>query len=199
MSNNANNVTGFEVYRHRSGRPVTHIERDWLSSAPACHSGSWAKQGATTKVWTKAVAGDALSALIKSFRYVDATGVEIESDFIPANTSGAKVVINDDPANCEYFARLNAAIGADAITLNFDILDGVDTTALSLQEINAATAATTTAQLRGIRYLKAQSTDLGSTDNALGDDITAAKARLVVRINENQSEPALGTVTALGA
>jgi len=193
MANNANNVSGFEVYRHRSGKAVTTIERPLNATHAAMHAGSFVKQDAAALTWIKAVAGDALSGLAVGFRFNDASGKEVQSDFIAANVAGFVTMV-DDPGNCEYVGILTAAIGANAETLNFDIVNGTDTAAKSLQTIDAATAATTTAQLRGVRYLKKQ-----GDDNALGDDITLTLSRLVVRINENQSDPALGTVTALGA
>jgi hypothetical protein len=197
MSNNANNTTGFEVYRHRSGKAVTTIERPLSATAPALHAGSWMRQAAGLLEWTKALAGETIGGFAVGFRYPDANGKEIEKDFVPANQADAFVTMVDDPANCEYFGRLDDDIAVDAETLNFDILNGTDTSQLSLQQIDASTALAATGQLRGVRYLKQQGSGFAG-DNALGDDITAAFARLVVRINENQSEPALGTIVAVG-
>lgn len=192
MSNNANNTTGFEVYRHRSGKAVTTIERPLNAVHAAIHAGSWMTQDAGLLTWIKATAGVAISGFAVGFRFDDADGKEVQKDFIPANTAGFVTMV-DDPANCEYFGKLDDAISVDAETLNFDILNGTDTEFLSLQQIDASTALAATGQLRGVRYLKPL-----PSDSALGDDTTLAGSRLIVRINENQSEPALGTIVAVG-
>jgi hypothetical protein len=196
MANNANNVSGFEVYRHRSGKAVTTIERPLNATHAAMHAGSFVKQDTGAFTWIKAVAGDSISSLAVGFRFNDASGKEVQSDFIDANVAGFVTMI-DDPANCEYIGILSKAVIANATTLNFDIINGTDTAAKSLQTIDGGTTttpATTTLQLRGVRYLKKQ-----GDDNALGDDVTADLARLIVRINKVQSDQALGTVTAVGA
>lgn len=202
-------LKGFAPYRHQSGRPVT--TRDVLCKAAGLsantHAGSFVKQLANLDEWDIASAGNAIDSLCVGFKYPDpVTGVEIRSTYLPSTVSythtgarpalGVYMTIVDDAFNCEFIGQLSGALVAPttAETLNFDVVQtATDTASTSGQEIDSTTAATTTAQLRGIRYHK----PIGE-DNARGDDTTAAHAKLIVRINESESDPSQ-TATAVGA
>ncbi len=201
------NVPGFAVYRHRSGRAITTREVLVLHTGVAIHKGSFVKQSANTDEWTICAAGDAIDSLALGFRYRDSNNREVQSDWLPASIThtaytearpadGIYMKIVDDAFNVDFVGQLNAALTAPvtAETLNFDIVQtNSETAAASGQEIAASTAATTSAQLRGVRYFKPF-----PEDAALADDLTLTHARLVVRINESESDPAQ-TTTAVGA
>lgn len=194
-----------------SGRPIRTREVLWEhTSATACHAGSFVKQLAGTDEWVIAAAGDAIDSLVLGWRYIGADGKEVRSVWLPTGagaytyptggqspkpTTGTYATIVDDAFNARFIGQLDGALtdAPKAETLNFDLVQtAADTAATSGQEINASSGATSSAQLRGVEYYKPL-----PKDAAYGNDTTLTHAKLVVRINESESDPAQ-TTTAVG-
>lgn len=202
MANDDNK--GFVPYQHESGRPIVTKERrvasGYTTGTGGIHKGSLVKEAADA-TWELAAPGDAVDSVAMGFRYTDpTTGMEIRSDFLPDGITytgtgvypkdGSYMTIVDDAFHVDYIGQLDGAIAApvdEKETLNFDMVQtAADTRFTSGQEIDASSADDASAQLRGRFFYENPK-----------NDPTLTHAKLIVRINESQSDPAQ-TTTAVG-